>query len=87
MFTFFVFYQKHPFWANLVKKFKIVSFKVKLDTYTYSNKSNSNMQNLMMLFTFFVFDRKYHCWANLVQNIKIVSLRLKLTPKLIAEIW
>ena len=28
MFTFFVFNWKHPFWANLVQKIKIVSLKV-----------------------------------------------------------
>ena len=53
-------------------------FKVKLDTWTYSN-----MQNSMVMFTFFVFDRKYLFWANLVQNVKIISLSRNLVPILI----
>ena len=41
---------KHPFWTNLIQKTKIVSFKLKFGT-----KTNSNMQNSMVVFTFFCF--------------------------------
>ena len=50
-------------------KYQNCQFKVKLGT-----KTNSNMQNLVMLFTFFVFDRKCPFWVNLVKNVKIASL-------------
>ena len=81
VFTFFVFDQKCPFLVNLVQNVKIVSLRWYL-----IRKSNSNMQNSMMLFTFFVFDCKYPFCANLVQNVKIISLSWNLVPRLIL-IW
>ena len=41
MFTFSVFYQKYPFWVNLVQKIKIVSF-----------STNLNMQTSVVVVTF-----------------------------------
>ena len=62
---FFCFRPEKPFWVNLVKKIKIVSFKLK-----FSTKTNLNKCNLMM-FTFSVFVHKYLSWANLVQKFKL----------------
>ena len=45
---------KYPFGANLVQKNKFVSLSWKFGT-----KTNSNMQNLLVLLTFSVFDWKY----------------------------
>ena len=47
-FDFSVFDQKHPFWANLVKK------KKKPSKLSVSTKTNSNMQNSVEVFTFSV---------------------------------
>ena len=38
-------------------------------------KTNSYMQNSMMIFAFSVFDHKYPSWANLVQKFKIICLK------------
>ena len=38
----------------------------------FGNKTNSNMQNSMMMFTFSVFNHNYPSWVNLVQKFKIV---------------
>ena len=40
----------------------------------FGTKTNSNMQNSMVVFTLSVFDWKYYFWANLIQKIKMVSL-------------
>ena len=66
--NFSVFDRKFPFWANLVRKIRIVSL-AEIGTYT-----DSNMQNSMVVFTFSVLDGKHPFWANLVQKITIVSL-------------
>ena len=52
-------------------------FEVKLDT-----KTNSNIQNSIVVFTFSVFDRKYPFWANLVKKVKIFSLSWNLVASL-----
>ena len=39
----------------------------------FGTKTNSNMQNSMVMFTFLVCDWKYPFEANLVKKIKIVS--------------
>ena len=67
MFTFSVLDQKHPFWADLVKKNQNCQFKLK-----FRAKTNLNMRNSMMMFTFSVLEHKYLSWANLVQKLKIV---------------
>ena len=61
--------QKYPPWAMFGPKYQNCQFKLK-----FANKSNSNMQNSMVMFTFSVFDWKYPFWVNSVQKIKIVSL-------------
>ena len=45
-------------------------FKLKFGT-----KTNSYMQNSMMIFAFSVFDHKYPSRANLVQKFKIIYLK------------
>ena len=51
----------------------------------FSAKTNSSIQNSMVMFTFFVFDRKYVFWGvNLVQIFKIVSLSWNFVPR---PIW
>ena len=70
--------RKHPFWANLAQKIKIVESKLKFGT-----QSNLNMQNSMVMFTFSVFDQKYPFRAKLVQKTKILSLTWNLVPRLI----
>ena len=69
VFTFSALDQKHPFWANLVKKNQNCQFKLK-----FGIETNSNVQHSIVVFTFFVLDRKPPFWANLVQKIKIVRL-------------
>ena len=77
MFTFPVFDRKYPFWANLVKKVKIISWNWNL----VPRLTNSNMQNSMIKFPFSALVRQYMFWANLVQKIKMVSLRWNLILK------
>ena len=85
--------QKHPFWANLSQKIKIVNL-----------SWNSNMRNSMVMFTFSVFDlvpRLIRIWTfsgyadffcfrpkipfldKFVPKTKIVSLSWSLVPRLI----
>ena len=65
----FPFQPEIRFWANLDKKSQNCRFKLK-----FGAKSNSNMQNSMVIVAFYVLDQKHTFWANLVQKIKIVSL-------------
>ena len=65
----FPFQPEIRFWANLDKKSQNCQFKLK-----FGSKSNSNMQNSIVIVTFSVLDQKHTFWANLVQKIKIVSL-------------
>ena len=75
--TFSVLPLKYPFWANLVKKNKIVSLSWNLVARLIW------MQNLMVVFTFPVFlDRKHTFRVNSVQKIEIVSLSWNLVPRL-----
>ena len=53
----------------------------------FSMKTNSNMQNSMVVFTFSVSDRICPFCANLVQKIKIFSLSWNLIPTLIQICW
>ena len=69
LFLFYILDRKDPFWANLVQKPKIVSFKLTFGTWT-----NSKMQNSMAMFIFYILDRKYSFWENLVQKVEIASL-------------
>ena len=54
--------------GNLVQKNQNCQFKLKFGT-----KTNSNMQNLMMLFILFVLYWNYNFWANLVQKVNIAT--------------
>ena len=68
---FFVFDRKFPSWANLLKKNR-------------NCKTNSNIQNSIVIFTFCVIDCNYPSCANFVQQIKnFVNLRCNLVPRLI----
>ena len=51
-------------------------FKLKFGT-----KTNSNMQNSMMMFTFFVFNNKYPSWANLIQKFQNFLFKVKFDTK------
>ena len=64
VFSFSVLDRKHPFWANLVQKIKIVCVCCQFIT-----QINSNMQNSIVAFNFSVLDRKLPFWANFVQKI------------------
>ena len=60
------------------KNIRTVSVKLKFGT-----KTNSNMQNSVVLFTFSYSDWKYSFSVNLVQKIKTVSLSWNSVPRLI----
>ena len=78
VFTFSVLYQKNPFWANLVKKIKIVCL------------SGNLVPRLIWLCRiqwvhFFSFLLEIPFWANLIQKIKIVSLSWNFKPNLFED--
>ena len=72
------------FWANLIKKVKCCQFRQ-----TFGAKTNSNMQNIMVLFPFSIFDHKCLFGANLVQNVPAfllvwgTEMILLTTPKVV----
>ena len=67
--TFPVFDHKYHSCKNLVQKLKNCLFKAEFDT-----KTNSNMQNSMVVSILSVLDLKVPFLANLVQKIATVSL-------------
>ena len=67
-----------PFLGKFGAKNRNCQFQLKLCT-----KTNSNMQNSVVLFTFSFLVRKHPLWANLVQKIKIVCLSWNLVLRLI----
>ena len=77
VFTFSVLDQKNPFWANLIKKIKIVSL------------SRNSVPKIIWKYGiqwwchFFSFWQEIPFWANLVQKIKVVSSSWTLVPRLI----
>ena len=73
----FVFDWKYLFCVCLVKT-KNYQFKLKFGT-----KTDSNMQNSMMMFTLYVLDHKYPTWANLVQKFKDLCSKWSLIQGLI----
>ena len=60
---------KHPFWANLPQKIKIVSL-----SWNLVPRLIQICKIQWWCFFFSIFDRKYIFWANLVQKIEIASL-------------
>ena len=67
--TFFCFRMGKISWTNFRKKKtenQNCQFELKL-----SPKTNSNMQNLMMMFPISAFNHKHPSWVNLVQKPKI----------------
>ena len=66
---FFCFRSEKPFLGKSSQKNRNCQFKL-----TFGTKTNSNMQNSIVIFTVFVSDWNYSFWANLVQKIKIISL-------------
>ena len=78
IFTFSVVGQESAFWANLVKKIKIVS-----------SRWNSTLKLIQICrikwrcSLFFISEWKYRFWANLVRKIKIISLSWNLVPTVI----
>ena len=67
-FSFSVLSQKHPFYANLVQKVKIVSLSW---NFVLRLIQTCRIQWCCSLSLFL--DRKHLFWANLIQNVKIVS--------------
>ena len=57
---------KCPFWANFPQNMK------------FRTKTNSNMQNSMVMFTFSVFEPTYPFWANLLHKIKVDRLLIRI---------
>ena len=78
LFTFSILEWKHPFWANLVQKIKIVSLSWNLVP------TLIRISRIQWWCSFFsILDRKHPFWANLVQKVKIVSLSWNLVARLI----
>ena len=71
------FWMKNTLFGQTWSKKQNCQFKPK-----FGPKTNSNMQNSIVLFTFSVLSRKHPFWAYLVQKIKIDSLNWKLVPRL-----
>ena len=61
---------------TLDPKTQIFQFKIKFGT-----KTNSNMQNLMLMFPFSAFEWKYSISINLIHNIEIFDLSGNLVPR------
>ena len=61
---------------RLDPKTQICQFKIKFGT-----KTNSNMQNLMLMFPFSAFEWKYSISINLIHNIEIFDLSGNLVPR------
>ena len=78
MFNFFCFTPEKPFLGKSSPKNQNCQFRPKV-----GDKTNPNMQNLMMMFTFSDFDYKYPSWANLVHIFKIVCSKWNLIQRLI----
>ena len=77
VFTFSVLDWKHPFWANLVQKIKIVSLSWNLVPRIIRIRRIQWGCSF-----FFVLEGKHSFWANLVQQIKVVRLSLNSVPRL-----
>ena len=78
---FFLFLTGKTLFCKFGPKNQYCQFKLK-----FGSKTNSNMQNWMVMLTFSVFDRKHPFWVNLVEKSKIVSLSWNLVSRLI-QIW
>ena len=72
MFTFSVFDQKYPFWANLVQKNQNCHLELKFATY-----ANLNMQKSIVVFAFSIFDRKNLFWSKFSPKNQNYQFELK----------
>ena len=66
----FCFKPEKPFLGKFGPENQNCQLKLKFGT-----KTNSNMQNSMVMFAFSAFNHNYPFWANLVQKSKIVCLK------------
>ena len=78
MFTSFVFWPE----ISILREFgaKNQNYQFRLE---FSTRTNSNMQDSMVMFTFSIFHWKCPFWDNLVEKLKIVSLKWILIASLI----
>ena len=75
MFTFFALDQKNPFWANLVKKIKIVNLSKNLLTFSVFDHKYLSWANLVRKTHKCLFKVKFDTKTNLnMQNSMVVSI-------------
>ena len=77
-FHFFFFWPEIPFLGKFGQLNQNCQFELK-----FGSKTNSNMQNSMMIFSFSAFSHKYSSWANLFQKSKINCSKWSLLQSLI----